>query len=90
MVLVQNLTKFFPSGSSNTFSVWFEHPVQVEQNTIDTASAILDGSELSYSGQESITEVHCGKVTFKCQCSANSTKGIRVQGGQIPKLNFYA
>uniref|UniRef100_A0A8C4KN29 BTB domain containing 6 n=2 Tax=Dromaius novaehollandiae TaxID=8790 RepID=A0A8C4KN29_DRONO len=28
VVLAQNLTKFTSDGSSNTFSVWFEHPVQ--------------------------------------------------------------
>ncbi|XP_062037777.1 BTB/POZ domain-containing protein 6 [Lepus europaeus] len=90
MVLAQNLTKFVSDGSSNTFSVWFEHPVQVEQDTFYTASAVLDGSELSYFGQEGMTEVQCGKVTFQFQCSSDSTNGTGVQGGQIPELIFYA
>ncbi|XP_075387378.1 BTB/POZ domain-containing protein 6 isoform X2 [Tenrec ecaudatus] len=90
VVLAQSLTKFVSDGSSNTFPVWFEHPVQVEQDTFYTASAVLDGSELSYFGQEGMTEVQCGKVTFQFQCSSDSTNGTGVQGGQIPELIFYA
>uniref|UniRef100_A0A8D0NDF7 PHR domain-containing protein n=1 Tax=Sus scrofa TaxID=9823 RepID=A0A8D0NDF7_PIG len=67
-----------------------EHPVQVEQDTFYTASAVLDGSELSYFGQEGMTEVQCGKVAFQFQCSSDSTNGTGVQGGQIPELIFYA
>ncbi|XP_035277692.1 BTB/POZ domain-containing protein 6-B-like isoform X1 [Anguilla anguilla] len=89
-VLAQNLTKFVSDGSSSTFSVWFEHPVQVEQDTFYTVSAVLDGNELSYFGQEGMTEVQCGKVTFQFQCSSDSTNGTGVQGGQIPELVFYA
>ncbi|EPQ20536.1 BTB/POZ domain-containing protein 6 [Myotis brandtii] len=63
VVLAQNLTRFVSDGSSSTFPVWFEHPVQVEQDTFYTASAMLDGSELCYFGQEGLTEVQCGKVT---------------------------
>lgn len=90
VVLAQNLTRFVSDGSSSTFSVWFEQPVQVEQDTFYTASAVLDGSELSYFGQEGMTEVQCGKVTFQFQCSSDSTNGTGVQGGQIPELIFYA
>lgn len=90
VVLAHNFTKFVSDGSSVTFSVWFEHPVQVEQDTFYTASAILDGNELSYFGQEGMTEVQCGKVTFQFQCSSDSTNGTGVQGGQIPELIFYA
>ncbi|MEQ2164852.1 BTB/POZ domain-containing protein 6 [Goodea atripinnis] len=88
--LAQNLTKFVSDGSSSTFPVWFEHPVQVEQDTFYTVSAVLDGNELSYFGQEGMTEVQCGKVTFQFQCSSDSTNGTGVQGGQIPELVFYA
>ncbi|XP_015205798.1 BTB/POZ domain-containing protein 6-B isoform X3 [Lepisosteus oculatus] len=88
--LAQNLTKFVSDGSSSTFPVWFEHPVQVEHDTFYTVSAILDGNELSYFGQEGMTEVQCGKVTFQFQCSSDSTNGTGVQGGQIPELVFYA
>ncbi|XP_012680213.1 BTB/POZ domain-containing protein 6-B isoform X2 [Clupea harengus] len=90
MVLAQNLTKFVSDGSSSTFTVWFEHPVQVEQDTFYTVSAVLDGSELSYFGQEGMTEVQLGKVTIQFQCSSDSTNGTGVQGGQIPELIFYA
>ncbi|XP_070289322.1 BTB/POZ domain-containing protein 6-like [Myotis yumanensis] len=90
VVLTQNLTRFVSDGSSSTFPVWFEHPVQVEQDTFYTASAVLDRSELSYFRQKGLTEVQCRKVTFQFQCSSNSTNGTRVQGGQIPKLIFYA
>ncbi|XP_017293759.1 BTB/POZ domain-containing protein 6-B [Kryptolebias marmoratus] len=89
MVLAQNLTKFLSDGSSSTFPVWFEHPVQVEQDTFYTVSAVLDGNELSYFGQEGMTEVQSGKVTFQFQCSSDSTNGTGVQGGQIPELIFY-
>ncbi len=47
VTLAQNLTKYVSDGSSNTFSVWFEHPVQVEQDTFYTVSAILDGMNLA-------------------------------------------
>ncbi|XP_032197485.1 BTB/POZ domain-containing protein 6 [Mustela erminea] len=90
LVLAQKRTRFVSDGSSSTFPVWFEHPVQVEQDTFYTASAVLDGSELSYFGQEGMTEVQCGKVTFQFQCSSDSTNGTGVQGGQIPELIFYA
>uniref|UniRef100_A0A2I3LG47 BTB domain-containing protein n=1 Tax=Papio anubis TaxID=9555 RepID=A0A2I3LG47_PAPAN len=90
MVLTQNLTKFMSDGSGNTFPVWFEHPVQVEQDIYYTASAVLDGSNLSYFGQEGMTEVQCGKVAFQFQCSWDSTNGTGVQGGQIPELIFCA
>ncbi|XP_075968265.1 BTB/POZ domain-containing protein 6-B-like isoform X1 [Anarhichas minor] len=88
-VVAQNLTKFMSDGSSSTFPVGFEHPVQVEQDTFYTVSAVLDGNELSYFGQEGMTEVQCGKVTFQFQCSSDSTNGTGVQGGQIPELVFY-
>uniref|UniRef100_A0A8C7YJK6 BTB domain containing 6 n=1 Tax=Oryzias sinensis TaxID=183150 RepID=A0A8C7YJK6_9TELE len=90
VTLAQNLTKFVSDGSSSTFPVWFEHPVQVEQDAFYTVSAVLDGNELSYFGQEGMTEVQCGKVTFQFQCSSDSTNGTGVQGGQIPELVFYA
>ncbi len=71
------------------FQVFFEQPVQVEPDQFYTASVILDGSELSYFGQEGMTEVMAGCVTFQFQCSAESTNGTGVQGGQIPELVFY-
>lgn len=88
-VLAQNLTKFLSDGSSSTFPVWFEHPVQVEPDAFYTVSAVLDGNELSYFGQEGMTEVQSGKVTFQFQCSSDSTNGTGVQGGQIPELVFF-
>lgn len=89
LLLGQNLSKYFSDGSSNTFPVWFEYPVQIEPDMFYTASVVLDGSELSYFGQEGMTEVQCGKVTFQFQCSSDSTNGTGVQGGQIPELIFY-
>lgn len=82
-------TKFLSDGSSNTFPVLFESPVQIEPDTCYTASVILDGKELSYFGQEGVAEIQCGKVTFQFQCSSDSTNGTGVQGGQIPELIFY-
>ncbi|XP_076359088.1 BTB/POZ domain-containing protein 6-B-like isoform X2 [Tachypleus tridentatus] len=88
-VLAENDTKFFSDGSSNTFHVYFQHPIQIESDTFYTASAILDGAELSYFGQEGLSEVTVGNVTFQFQCSSDSTNGTGVQGGQIPELIFY-
>uniref|UniRef100_A0A3Q2YUE2 BTB (POZ) domain containing 6b n=1 Tax=Hippocampus comes TaxID=109280 RepID=A0A3Q2YUE2_HIPCM len=88
--LAQRLTSFVSDGSSGTFPVWFEHPVQIEPDAFYTVSVVLDGNELSYFGQEGMTEVQCGRVTFQFQCSSDSTNGTGVQGGQIPELVFYA
>lgn len=88
-VLAENNTKFFSDGSSNTFHVYFENPIQVEPECFYTASAILDGSELSYFGQEGLSEVYMGTVTFQFHCSSESTNGTGVQGGQIPELIYY-
>ena len=63
--------------------------IQIEPDTFYTASAILDGAELSYFGQEGLSEVNVGSVTFQFQCSSESTNGTGVQGGQIPELIFY-
>ncbi|XP_031620821.1 BTB/POZ domain-containing protein 6 isoform X2 [Contarinia nasturtii] len=88
-ILAENNTKFFSDGSSNTFHVFFENPIQCEADSWYTASVILDGSELSFFGQEGMTEVCTGNVTFQFQCSSDSTNGTGVQGGQIPELIFY-
>ena len=61
----------------------------MEPDTYYTASAVLDGGELSYFGQEGLSEVSAGPVTFQFQCSSDSTNGTGVQGGQIPELMFY-
>lgn len=87
--LAESNTKFFSDGSSNTFHVFFDNPIQVEPECFYTASVILDGSELSFFGQEGMTEVCMGSVTFNFQCSSESTNGTGVQGGQIPELIFY-
>ncbi len=89
-VLGDAQTKFFSDGSSSTFPVMFSHPVQVEPRVYYTASAILCGSELSYFGQEGVTEIANNGITFQFQCSPESTNGTGVQGGQIPELIFYA
>ncbi|XP_022087648.1 BTB/POZ domain-containing protein 6-like [Acanthaster planci] len=89
-VLGEAQTNFFSDGSSNTFPVMFPNPVQVEPRVYYTASVILCGSELSYFGQEGLTEVTDHHVTFKFECSPESTNGTGVQGGQIPELIFYA
>ena len=89
ILLGQGYKKFFSDGSSNTFAVMFENPIQIEAELFYTASAVLDGGELSYFGQEGLSEVQCGKVTFQFQCSSDSTNGTGVQGGQIPEIIFY-
>ena len=65
----------------NNFQVFFEQPVQVEPDTYYVASAVLDGAELSYFGQEGMSEVTIdNEVTFQFQCSSESTNGTSVQG----------
>jgi len=89
-VLAEEMAAFFSDGCSKTFHVWFKHPVQCEAGQYYTASAVLDGNELSYFGQEGLSEVHCSDdVTIQFQCSSDSTNGTGVQGGQIPELIFY-
>ncbi|TKC42174.1 hypothetical protein EI555_014117 [Monodon monoceros] len=80
VVLGQNLSKYFSDGSSNTFPVWSEYPVQTKQDTFYTACVIPDGNELSYFGQEGMTEVQCGKVTV----------GTGVRGGGSRSPNLYS
>lgn len=89
ILLASNMQQFFSDGSSNTFQVFFDQPVQVEPEHFYVASAILDGAELSYFGQEGMSEVTSAGVTFQFQCSTESTNGTGVQGGQIPELIFY-
>lgn len=60
--------------------------MQVEQDTFYMVSAVLDGNELSHFGQEGMTEVQCGKMTFQFQCSSESTDGT---GVQIPEVILY-
>lgn len=89
IILAAIKSHFFSDGSSNVFHVYFEQPVQVEPDVFYTASAILDGGELSYFGQEGMPEVLSGRCTFQFQCSTESTNGTGVQGGQIPEILFY-
>jgi len=90
-VLASNTQRFYSDGSSNTFHVHFDNPVQIEADKSYTASVVLDGAELSYFGQEGMQEVLVGesKATFQFQCSSESTNGTGVQGGQIPEIIFY-
>lgn len=88
-LLAQRSMRFVSDGSSAAFAVFFEQPVQVEPDVFYTVSAILDGPELSYFGQDGMTEVRCGKVTFQFQSSSDSTNGTGVEAGQIPELVFY-
>lgn len=88
-LIATNTQQFFSDGSSNTFQVFFDQPVQVEPDIYYVASAVLDGAELSYFGQEGLSEVTIGGVNFQFQCSSESTNGTSVQGGQIPELIFY-
>ncbi|KAI1295583.1 BTB/POZ domain-containing protein 3 [Halotydeus destructor] len=90
-ILAENHTKFFSDGSSNTFHIFFKHPIQVEPNTFYTASVILDGAELSYFGEDGHSDVMVnGTFAFQFQSSSDSTNGTTLQGGQIPEILFYA
>jgi len=90
-VLASDSQEFQSDGSSSTFHVHFDNPVQIEADKSYTASVVLDGAELSYFGQEGLQEVPVpdSKATFQFQCSSESTNGTGVQGGQIPEIIFY-
>lgn len=89
-VLGEKHTGFFSNGSSNTFPVFFDSPIMLEADNFYIASAILDGSELSYFGQDGLSEVTVSSdVNFQFQFSSESTNGTGVQGGQIPEILFY-
>lgn len=49
--------------------------MQCEPSVFYTASVILDGNELSYFGQEGMSEVTSGDVIVHFQCSNESTNG---------------
>ena len=74
-VLFYNFTAFtaFRIGLDIIINV----TVQIEADKSYTASAVLDGAELSYFGQEGLSEVVVSQpsaaVTFQFQCSAEST-----------------
>ncbi|KAJ8971498.1 hypothetical protein NQ317_013137 [Molorchus minor] len=87
-ILAENNTKFFSDGSSNTFHVYFDNPIQIEPESFYTASAILDGGELSYFGQEGMSEVTVGQVTFQFQCSSESTNGTGCRAVKFQNLYF--
>ena len=80
VILIPSKNNSISIGSSNTFQVFFDQPIQVEPDEFYVASAILDGAELSYFGQEGMSEVSAGNVTFQFQCSSDSTNGTGVQG----------
>lgn len=64
----------------------------MDEHTYYTASAILDGQELSYFGQEGVSEVapeQANEATFTFQCAHESTNGTGVQGGQLPEILYY-
>ena len=89
-VLAEKHTRFFSDGSSSTFPVFFDNPILIEGNTFYIASAILDGVELSYFGQDGLCEVNLdSNVNFQFHFSCESTNGTGVQGGQIPEILFY-
>uniref|UniRef100_S4RCQ3 BTB domain containing 6 n=1 Tax=Petromyzon marinus TaxID=7757 RepID=S4RCQ3_PETMA len=77
-------------GSARPVAVWFEHAVQVEPHVFHTASAVLAGAEVGYSGEDGLAEVRCDGVAFLFQCAPESEGGTGVLSGQIPVLMFYA
>uniref|UniRef100_A0A0R3RYJ1 PHR domain-containing protein n=1 Tax=Elaeophora elaphi TaxID=1147741 RepID=A0A0R3RYJ1_9BILA len=91
------------TGCSEPILVHFDHPVQIEAEVKHTASVIMEGKELSFFGQEGMTEVAVvidrvqandeegnSTVNFYFTPSADSKNGTGVQGGQIPIIAFYS
>jgi BTB/POZ domain-containing protein 3/6 len=64
--------------------------VQIEPDHFYTALAVLDGAELSYFGQEGMTEVTVGGITFQFQARVPTFPTILriVVGGQSPEHFF--
>ena len=61
MLINWSFFKYILSKFPLIFQVFFDQPVQVEPDTYYVASAVLDGAELSYFGQEGMSEVTIGK-----------------------------
>ncbi|EFO24501.2 Btbd6 protein [Loa loa] len=91
------------TGCSEPILLHFDHPVQIEPEVKHTASVIMEGKNLSFFGQEGMTEVSVAIdkeersdneenniVNFYFTPSADSKNGTGVQGGQIPIIAFYA
>ncbi|VDO55481.1 unnamed protein product [Onchocerca flexuosa] len=91
------------TGCSEPILVYFDHPVQIEPEVKHTASIIMEGKDLSFFGQEGMTEVAVAvekertsddeentTVNFYFTPSPDSKNGTGVQGGQIPIIAFYA
>ncbi|CAG9532260.1 unnamed protein product [Cercopithifilaria johnstoni] len=90
------------TGCSEPILIHFDHPVHIEAEVKHTASVIMEGKDLSFFGQEGMTEVavaiekgHSDEeendtVNFYFAPSADSKNGTGVQGGQIPIIAFYA
>lgn len=102
-VLESQKTILSSTGSSEPILLYFNHPVQVEPEVRHTASVIMEGRDLSFFGQEGMTEVTViiekeqksdenenSTVNFYFTPSADSKNGTGVQGGQIPVIAFYA
>ncbi|KAL3984666.1 PHR domain family protein [Acanthocheilonema viteae] len=90
------------TGCSEPILLHFDHPIQIEAEVKYTASIIMEGRDLSFFGQEGMTEVAVtikkeqtgddeenDTVNFYFTPSADSRNGTGVQGGQIPIIAFY-
>lgn len=78
------------SGTVTPLSINLHHPLTLLPGAVYTVSVLLDGTDLSYFGQEGASEVRTSAgVTFTFRTSPESTNGTGVHGGQIPELFFY-
>uniref|UniRef100_A0A915PUH9 BTB domain-containing protein n=1 Tax=Setaria digitata TaxID=48799 RepID=A0A915PUH9_9BILA len=100
-LLESKKTVLSSTGSPEPILVHFDHPVQIEPEVKHTASVTMEGKDLSFFGQEGMTEVGVviedeqitnadHTVNFYFTPSADSKNGTGVQGGQIPIIVFFA
>lgn len=92
-VLASNDTSFTCDGSSQTFRVCFQEPVEITPSVTYIASACLKGPDSHYGTKGLRRVVHaCGgreAVTFQFTYAAGNNNGTSVEDGQIPEIIFY-
>jgi len=92
-ILAYSKGRLISDGTSKVHPMMFDHSIEIYPYHFYTASVIIDGSDFSFYGQEGSTSAFWNKdnksVTFNFQCSADSTNGTGVIGGQLPSFYFY-
>ena len=90
-VIATKSMKLQTDGSRETFPVYFEKPLQIQENTWYTTTVIWKGVELSFYGYGGLEEVEAGNSKTKFQFRENEDEDENytdVEKGQIPDIVF--